>query len=136
MRTLRDWLDHLAARNRLAVIKPQADLRFEVAAYAKRLDGQRATLFPRPSGHAMPVVSGLISDRGWMAEAMEQSSRARCWRGFRMQALNTVPWVETKDAPAEGGGLHRQDSSCKDLVGAERTTSSDDDCISAGLMMA
>ena len=58
VRTLRDWLDHLAARDRLAIIKSNADLRFEVAAYAKRLDGLRATLFPRPSGHAIPVVSG------------------------------------------------------------------------------
>ena len=45
VRSLRDWLDHLAARNRLAVIKPNVDLRFELAAFAKRLDGQRATLF-------------------------------------------------------------------------------------------
>ena len=42
VRTLRDWLDHLAARERLAVIKPNTDLKHEVAAYAKRLDGKRA----------------------------------------------------------------------------------------------
>ena len=24
----------------------------------------------KPGGHAIPVVSGLVSDRGWMAEAM------------------------------------------------------------------
>ena len=45
--SLRDWLDHLAARDRLAVINPGAGLRFELAAIAKRLDGERATLFPR-----------------------------------------------------------------------------------------
>ena len=70
VRSLRDWLDHLAARDRLAVVKPGLGLRFELAAVAKRLDGLRATLFPRPDGHAIPVVSGLVSDRGWMAEAM------------------------------------------------------------------
>jgi 2,5-furandicarboxylate decarboxylase 1 len=64
VRSLRDWLDHLAARNRLAVIKPNVDLRFEFAALAKRLDGLRATLFPRPGGHAIPIVWGLVSDRG------------------------------------------------------------------------
>ena len=44
-------------------------LRFELAAYAKRLDGQRATLFParRPSD---PGGVRPRSDRGWMAEAM------------------------------------------------------------------
>ncbi len=39
-------------------------------ARAKRLDGTQATLFPRPDGHAIAVVSGLVSDRAWIAEAM------------------------------------------------------------------
>lgn len=34
--TLRDWLDHLAGNDRLAMMRPEADLRFEVAAIAKR----------------------------------------------------------------------------------------------------
>ena len=68
VRTLRDWLDHLAARDRLAVLKPNIGLKFEIAAYAKRLDGLRATVFPKPDGHPIPVVSGLVSDRSWMAE--------------------------------------------------------------------
>ena len=72
IRSLRDWLDHLAARDRLVVVKPGVGLRFELAAIAKRLDGLRATLFPRPGGHPIPVVSGLISDRGWMAEAVSR----------------------------------------------------------------
>ena len=67
--TLRDWLDHLAARDRLAVIQPGTALRFELAAIAKRLDGHKATLFPRPGNHAMPVLSGLVSNRQWIADA-------------------------------------------------------------------
>jgi 2,5-furandicarboxylate decarboxylase 1 len=100
VRTLRDWLDHLAARDRLAVIKPDVDLRFELAAYAKRLDGRRATLFPRPGGHPIPVVSGLISDRGWMAEAMGVEP-AEVLARFQDAALNPIPWRETKSAPAQ-----------------------------------
>src|SRR5207244_1781395 len=68
--SLRDWLDHRAARDLLVVVKPGIGLRFDLAAIAKRLDGLRATVFPRPGGHSIPIVSGLISDRGWMAEAM------------------------------------------------------------------
>src|SRR6202166_624470 len=68
--TLRDWLDHLAARDRLAVIRPEISLQFELAAIAKRFDGHKATLFPRPGGHTMPVISGLVSDRQWIADAM------------------------------------------------------------------
>src|SRR5262245_13464514 len=48
VRSLRDWLDHLAAHDRLAVIRDGAALRFDLAAIAKRLDGRRATVFPRP----------------------------------------------------------------------------------------
>jgi 2,5-furandicarboxylate decarboxylase 1 len=95
VRTLRDWLDHLAARDRLAVVKPNVNLRFEVAAYAKRLDGLRATIFPRPGGHAIPVVSGRISDRGWIAEA-KAVERAAVLPSFQDAAVNRLPWQEVQ----------------------------------------
>jgi 2,5-furandicarboxylate decarboxylase 1 len=100
VRTLRDWLDHLAAGDRLAVLKPNIALKFELAAYAKRLDGQRATLFPKPGGHAIPVVSGLISDRDWMAEAMAVEPAAMLAH-FQNAASNPTPWQEVKSAPAQ-----------------------------------
>jgi 2,5-furandicarboxylate decarboxylase 1 len=105
VRTLRDWLDHLAARDRLAVLKPNIGLKFELAAYAKRLDGQRATMFPkplgdRPGGHAIPVVSGLVSDRGWMAEAMGVEPAEMLAR-FQDAASHLVPWQEVKSAQAQ-----------------------------------
>jgi len=100
VRSLRDWLDHLAARDRLAVLKPRIGLKFELAAYAKRLDGQRATFFPKPGGHAIPVVSGLISDRGWMAEAMGVEPAEMLAR-FQNAATNPTPWQEVKLAPAQ-----------------------------------
>jgi 2,5-furandicarboxylate decarboxylase 1 len=55
---LRDWLDHLASKNRLAVVRAGAALEFEVAAVAKRLDGTKATLFPSPSQHPVPASRG------------------------------------------------------------------------------
>ncbi len=106
IRSLRDWLDHLAARERLTVVKPGIALRFELAAIAKRLDGMRATLFPRPGGHAIPVVSGLVSDRGWMAEAMGVEP-AEVLARFQDAALNPIPWRETASAPAQEI-VHRQ----------------------------
>jgi len=98
--TLRDWLDHLAARDRLAVIKPELALRFELAAIAKRFDGVKATLFPRPGGHAMPVISGLVSDRGWIAEAMGVEPSDVLAR-FQDAALNPMPWREVETAPVQ-----------------------------------
>ena len=98
VRSLREWLDHLAARDRLVVLEPGIGLRFELAAIAKRLDGVRATLFPRPGGHSIPVVSGLVSDRAWMANAMgvETGEVLAC---FRDAALRPIPWRETASAP-------------------------------------
>jgi 2,5-furandicarboxylate decarboxylase 1 len=97
---LRDWLDHLAARDRLAVLKPNIGLKFELAAYAKRLDGQRATMFPKPGGHPIPVVSGLVSDRGWMAEAMGVEP-SEMLAAFQKAATHPTPWQEVKSAPAQ-----------------------------------
>lgn len=98
--TLRDWLDHLAARDRLAVIRPEISLHFELAAIAKRFDGHKATLFPRPGGHAMPVISGLLSDRQWIADAMGVDLSEVLAR-FQDAALNPLPWKEVKSAPVQ-----------------------------------
>lgn len=100
VRTLREWLDHLEARDRLKVLNPGIALRFELAAIAKRLDGRRATLFPKPDGHPIPVASGLISDRAWMAEAMAVEPSELLAR-FEDAALHPLPWQEVKSAPAQ-----------------------------------
>lgn len=100
IRTLRAWLDHLAARDRLAVIHPGTALKFELSAIAKRLDGRRATLFPRPDGHRIPVVSGLTSNRGWMAEAMGVQPGELLAR-FQDAAAHPLPWQEVETAPVQ-----------------------------------
>ncbi|MGE3711544.1 MAG: UbiD family decarboxylase [Hyphomicrobiaceae bacterium] len=98
--TLRDWLAHLASTGRLAVARPNVGLRFELAAIAKRLDGERATLFPSPDGHAIPVVSGIVSDRHWIAEAMGVPHEELLAR-FEHAANNPLPCVEVADAPVQ-----------------------------------
>src|SRR4051795_13440572 len=98
--TLRDWLDHLAARDRLAVIKPEVSLRFELAAIAKGIESGEATPLLRPGGPPMPVLSGLVSDRQWIAEAMGVEP-AEVLERFQDAALNPLPWREVSDAPAQ-----------------------------------
>ena len=96
-RSLRDWLRHLAATDRLARIRDGAALEHEIAAIAKRLDGRQAALFPKPGGHSIPVVSGFMSRRAWIAEAMgvpESDLLAR----FRQAADRPLPWREVDDA--------------------------------------
>ena len=68
--TLRDWLSHLAKTDRLATIDKPVALEHELAAIAKRLDGEQAAFFTKPGGHDIPVVSGFMSKRAWIAEAM------------------------------------------------------------------
>jgi 2,5-furandicarboxylate decarboxylase 1 len=133
VRSLRDWLDHLAARGRLAVLKPNVGLKFEVAAYAKRLDGLRATLFPRPSGHAMPVVSGLTSNRAWMAEAMGVEPDELLTR-FQDAASHPLPWREISDAPAQEV-VHRQVDLLKQLPVPTHNEHDGGPYISAGLLI-
>ncbi|MGR3376775.1 UbiD family decarboxylase [Salipiger abyssi] len=68
---LRDWLIHLHASDRLATAKPGMPLRFGVAGLANRLDGRKALVAPAPEGNESgTVISGLLSRREWMAEAL------------------------------------------------------------------
>ncbi|SEG48726.1 UbiD family decarboxylase [Marinobacterium lutimaris] len=68
---LRSWLTRLNETGRLAVAKPGAALRYGVAGLANRLDGDKALVAPAPEGCAEgTVISGLLSRREWMAEAL------------------------------------------------------------------
>ncbi|GAB3464527.1 UbiD family decarboxylase [Streptomonospora sediminis] len=97
---LRAWLDRLAATDRLTRIRPGADLRFGVAGVANRLDGTSATVFDRPGGHPVPVISGLLSRRAWMAEAMGTDEHHLVER-FQEACRSPVPWRETTEAPCQ-----------------------------------
>ena len=91
--SLRDWLRHLAATDRLTTLKPGVALKHELAAIAKRLDGRQAALFPEPDGHAIPVVSGFMSKRAWIAEAMGVPEPQLLQR-FSAAADHPLPWRE------------------------------------------
>ncbi len=94
--SLRGWLDHLRESDRLAMARPGVDLRFGVAGIANRLDGRSASLFPQPGGHPVPIVSGLLSDRAWMAEAMGVR-QGRLIEQYRSACLEPVPTTEVDD---------------------------------------
>ena len=98
--TLRGWLDHLQQTDRLTVARPGIDLRFGVAGVANRLDGRSASLFPAPGGHAVPVVSGLLSDRTWMAEAMGVG-QAELLGTFQRACAEPVPSAEVAEAACQ-----------------------------------
>ena len=98
--TLRDWLAHLATTGRLAVARPNVSLKHELAAIAKTLDGRQATLFPQPGGHPLAVVSGLVSAREWIAEAMGVEHADMLAR-FEHAAANPLPCAVVERAPVQ-----------------------------------
>ena len=91
--TLRSWIDRLEETGRLARTKADIPLEFTLAAIAKRLDGEKATLFPAPGGHALSVISGLVAARPWIAEAMGVDETDMLDR-YRDAVLHPVPWSE------------------------------------------
>ena len=101
-RSLRAWLEHLSASGRLAVAREGVALRHELAAIANRLDGRQAVLFPKPDGQSGTVVSGYVSSRAWIAEAIgvQQDQLLGC---FRDAAAQGIPWREVapEESPAQ-----------------------------------
>jgi 2,5-furandicarboxylate decarboxylase 1 len=100
--TLRRWLRTLADTGRMAVMHPGVPLEFKLAAIAKGLDGRQAAFFPQPGGHAVPVVSGFMSRRAWIAEAMSVPE-SQLLAAYRAAAEKPLPWREVPraDAPCQ-----------------------------------
>src|SRR3954454_17610624 len=98
-RSLRGGLKHLAATERLAVARDGVALDYEVAAIAKKLDGRQAVLFPKPGGHAVPIVSGYVAARAWIAEAMGVTE-AELLGCFRDSSEKPTKWKEISAAEA------------------------------------
>ena len=96
---LRVWLDRLTQTGRVAVMRDNVPLKHGVAAIAKCLDGKQAAFFPRPDGHAIPVISGFMSRRAWIAEAMGVPESGLL-ETFRRAAENPLPWREVQGEEA------------------------------------
>jgi 2,5-furandicarboxylate decarboxylase 1 len=96
---LRSWLDRLTETGRIAVMRENVPLKHGVAAIAKCLDGKQAAFFPRPDGHAVPVISGFMSRRAWIAEAMGVPESGLL-EAYRRAAENPLPWREVPGAEA------------------------------------
>jgi len=97
---LRPWLAHLEATGRLAIMKPGIKLKHELGGIANRLDGRKATLFPAAGGSDIAVISGLLSDRSWMAESLGLNG-ATLLEAFQNAVAKPLPWRETGDAPCQ-----------------------------------
>jgi len=97
---LRSWLRRLAATGRLAVARNGVSLIDQLAAVSKRLELERAVMFPRPGGHPMTVVSNLFVDRGWIADSIGVPTEDLLTR-FQQAVRQPLPWTEVTDAAAQ-----------------------------------
>jgi len=97
---LRNWLRQLVAADRLAVAQKGVSLIDELAAVAKKLENERAVLFPEPGNHAIPVVANLFADRSWIADALGVPVR-ELLSHFQNAVRHPLPWVEVAAAPAQ-----------------------------------
>jgi len=100
--TLRGWLAHLSVTERMATVEAAVPLKHALAAIAKRLDGNKAVFFTHPGGHDIPVVSGFMSRRAWLAEALGVPENALLQR-FSDAAQSPIvsQVVESAQAPCQ-----------------------------------
>jgi 2,5-furandicarboxylate decarboxylase 1 len=97
---LRSWLRRLAATGRLAVTRNGVSLIDELAAVSKKLELERAVMFPRPGGHPMTVVANLFVDRGWIADSIGVPTEDLLTR-FQQAVRRPLAWTEVTDAAAQ-----------------------------------
>jgi 2,5-furandicarboxylate decarboxylase 1 len=132
---LRRWLAHLNDSGRLAVARAGTPLKHRLAAVAKRLDGRQAAYFPAPDGHAVPVVSGFMSRRSWIAEAMAVP-QSQLLQRFRAAAEHPLPWREVAEAPCQQQ-VHRGQIDVRALLPVPTHSEHDNGpYITAGLVIA
>jgi 2,5-furandicarboxylate decarboxylase 1 len=103
---LRGWLRRLVASDRLAVAREGVSLIDELAAVAKKLELERAVLFPVPGGHPIPVVANLFTQRGWIAEALGVAD-GELLPHFQHAVRHPLPWTEVTAAPVHDV-VHRE----------------------------
>ncbi|WOH53405.1 UbiD family decarboxylase [Bradyrhizobium sp. sBnM-33] len=97
---LRAWLAHLAQRGKLAVAREGVELADELAAVSKRLERDRAVLFPVPGGHDIPVVANLFAARDWVAESIAVGAEQLLAR-FLAAAREPLPSREVTSGPVQ-----------------------------------
>ncbi|MAI45438.1 MAG: UbiD family decarboxylase [Hyphomicrobiaceae bacterium TMED74] len=97
---LRSWLKHLDQQDRLDILKPGRQLEFEVAGIANRWDGRKATVFPQLGNRDGVIVSGLLSQRHWMAEALGTTESELLSR-FQGALAKPLPWKEVANPPCQ-----------------------------------
>src|SRR6185437_12838866 len=131
---LRTWLRELAATDRLAVARNGMSLTDELAAVAKKLELERAVLFPSPAGHDIAVAANLFANRSWVADSIGVPVENLLSR-FQQAVRHPLPWTELKDAPVQAE-VHREVDLLKQLPIPKHNELDSGPYITAALLIA
>ena len=131
---LRRWLQRLSETDRLAVAKNGISLIDELAAVSKRLERDRAVLFPSPGKHAIPVVANIFTDRSWVADSLGVPADELLPR-FQQAVRNPLPWIEVENAAAQEV-VHREVDLLKQLPIPKHNEHDSGPYITAALLIA
>lgn len=131
---LRSWLRQLVATDRLAVARDGVSLIDGLAAVSKKLELEQAVLFPKPSGHSIPVVANLFVDRSWIADSLDVPTDQLLSR-FQHAVRHPLPWVEVSTAPVQDV-VHREVDLLKQLPIPKHNEHDSGPYITAALLIA
>jgi 2,5-furandicarboxylate decarboxylase 1 len=132
--SLREWLGRLQATDRIAVAKPGLSLRHEIAGVANRMDGTKATIFPQAGGQDGTVISGIVSNRNWMAEALGLAP-SELLRHFQKASAEPLRWREVASGPAQEV-IHRKVDIIKQLPVPTHNEHDSGAYITAGILIS
>jgi 2,5-furandicarboxylate decarboxylase 1 len=131
---LRSWLTHLSEHGKLAVAREGIDLTDELAAVSKRLERDRAVLFPKPGGHGIPVVANLLAARDWVADAIGVKEDQLLTR-FLAAAREPLPVREVASGPVQEV-VHKEVDLLRQLPIPKHNERDSGPYITAGLLIA
>jgi 2,5-furandicarboxylate decarboxylase 1 len=131
---LRSWLTHLSEHGKLAVAREGIDLTDELAAVSKRLERDRAVLFPKPGGHGIPVVANLFAARDWVADAIGVKEDQLLTR-FLAAAREPLPVREVASGPVQEV-VHKEVDLLRQLPIPKHNERDSGPYITAGLLIA
>jgi 2,5-furandicarboxylate decarboxylase 1 len=131
---LRSWLTHLSEHGKLAVAREGIDLTDELAAVSKRLERDRAVLFPKPGGHGIPVVANLLAARDWVADAIGVKEDQLLIR-FLAAAREPLPVREVASGPVQEV-VHKEVDLLRQLPIPKHNERDSGPYITAGLLIA
>lgn len=134
VRDLRSWLAALAREGRLLEAKPNLALKFELAAISKVTENTNAVFFPKPDGHDIPVVSNLLADRQWIADALGVQ-QSEVLKRFSQALRNPLKPVEVTSAPVQEV-VHKDVDLLKQLPIPTHNELDSGPYISAGLLIS